>query len=556
MYCAYFIGPPIPNDATHALGVRRRLLRVIATLLCVAISAAASAAPSPEQSLKQQAYAAYRALAIAASRARNEKVVADNFYEAGNLEQAAKAYLHALAVAPEAFYYDEKTEIATRLARANRKPEAVAILEELLTERRNDEVAKLEITKLLSTLQPQTVTLKEVDALLKQDGRNKYALLTKANALRQQKKFRESLLLYRRILLQGSDFDARLGLIYSLLAMGAKTEAKKEFKLISPEDGDQEEQYVELSNELEASTRPTLDVLQNRYSDTDKNKSVEQGATIKVVVGNLDWVADMREKKATSNDVDSFALAKSYSLGATTHVTDRVIVTGKYGRTELITSEQRKSVATGQLKVDVKTGSGVLSGNASWDALNATIASIGSTTQVAKKSIELTQPLTERFNTNLNYAYKNYSDGNAANDFRATATYVLYNGVPQISLGYGVHRTNYKNPLIDGEQPSYSYSAPQHLFADQVFITAYYETERFYVNVDIEYGREAYKKRDEELNEIKYKDQFHYNVATLGFKATRKLSFELNRERSNSATATFEDIYNETTLGARVFYQF
>lgn len=532
--------------------IRRQIWCALIVLLCSTHGADASAAQSNEQTLQQQAYAAYRARAIAASRARNEKVVADNTFEAGNLEQAAKLYLHALAVAPGAFYYDEKKEIATRLARANRKADAIAILEELLRERRNDEVAKLDITKLLSTLQPQTVTSKEVDAMLKQDSRNKYALLTKADGLRQQKQFRESLSFYRRILQQGNDFDARLGLIYSLLAAGAKADAKREFKLLSTEDGAQEEQYYELSNELDANTRPTVDLLLNHYDDSDMNKSAEHGATIKVVVGNLDWIAEIRDKTATLMEMPE-AKTKVYSLSATTNVTDRLLVIGKYGRTDLITADQRRSLNTGQLKLDVKTGfsTGVLSGSASWDVLNATVASIKSATQVAKKSIELTQPLTDRLKTYLSYAYKSYSDGNAANDFRASASFVIYQGQPQISLGYGFHRTNYKNPLVDGEQPSYSYSAPQDLVAHQAMLTAYYESEQFYVNVDIEYGRETFEK-----NQSKANDQFRYNVVTIGFKATRKLSFELNKESSNSTIANAEDTYNESTLGARVWYLF
>ena len=141
--------------------------------------------------------------------------------------------------------------------------------------------------------------------------------------------------------------------------------------------------------------------------------------------------------------------------------------------------------------------------------------------------------------------------GNAANDFRASASFVIYQGLPQISLGYGFHRTNYKNPLVDGQQPSYSYSAPQNLVAHQTMLTAYYESEHFYLNVDIEYGREASEK-----NNDKVKNQFRYNVATIGFKATRKLSFELNRESSNSTIANAEDTYNESTMGARISYLF
>lgn len=545
MCCVLFIDPKTINDIPHALGAHRQRACVLMFLLCISNSVDANAAQSSEQTLFQEARAAYRARAIAAGRARNEKVVADNFFEAGNLEQAAKLYLHALAVAPDAFYYEEKKQIAMRLASANRKSDAIGILEELLTERGHDEKAKLEIAKLLDSLQSRSASITEADAVLKQDSRNRYALLTKADSLRKGKKFTESLPLYRRILQQGNDFDARLGLVYSLLAIGAKVEAKQEFKLIRTRDDAQEEQYYELANVLNAATRPSVDLLLNHYSDSDKNRSAEHGAIIRVVLGNQDWIADVREKDAESPDTT--ANAKIYSLGTTANVTDRYKVTGRYGRADL-KADRRISVDTGQFKVDVKLGAGTLAGNLSWDALNATTASIQSAIQVARKAVELTQPFTDRFKTNLAYSYKNYSDGNAANDFRASADYVFYRGVLQTSLGWGYHRTNYKNPLGAG---SYSYSVPENLAAYQAMLTAYYESEKFYVNVDIEYGREAYEK-----NGAKIKDKFLYNVATLGFKATRKLSLELSNESSDSKIADAEDTYNESIFGARISYLF
>ena len=529
-------------------GLGRRCSHAITLLLCLINGVDASAGQSSDQTLKQQAYAAYRARSIAAGLARNEKVVADNFFEAGNLEQAAKLYLHALAAAPDAFYYDEKKLIATRLASANHKPDAIAILEELLTERKNDLPEKLEIIKLLDTLQQHAVTLMEIDALLKQDSLNPYALLIKANSLRQQKRFRESVPLYRRILQQGSNFDARMGLIYSLLALEEKAEALREYKRIHTENDAQSEQYRELGSLVESSMRPSVDLALSHYADTDKNRSVEHSAVIRVVVGNLDWVANISDKTATL--FDASANVKTYAISASGNATDRFRLTGKYGRAHLI-ADARRIVNTGQLKVDVNTGSGTLSGNVSWDALNATTASIQNAIQASKKSVELMQPFTERLKANLAYAYKSYSDGNAANDFRASASYVLYNGVPQISVGYGHHCTNYKNPLITGSSipPSYSYSAPKKLVAHQAMLTSYYESEQFYINVDIEMGREAYEK-----NRVKIKDKFHYNAASIGFKATSKLSVELSAENSKAATAEIEDTYNDSIFGARVSY--
>ena len=311
-------------DPAHAL----RML----VILLVFNAMDARAAPPGEPTLNQQAYTAYRARAIAAGHARNEKIAADNFFEDGNLEQAAKLYLHALAAAPDAFSFAEKKQIATRLASANRQPDAILILQELLTQRKNDLPARLELVKLLATMQQNAAALAELDNILKHDGRNRYALLIKADALRRQKLFSESIPVYRSILQQVNDFDARLGLMYSLLAVGAKAEAKKHFTFIDAEDEARQEQLDELTKALNSSTRPRLDLLLNHYGDSDENRSLEHGVIVRAVAGNIDWVADVRNKTAISDAEETRATADTYALSAAGNVTDDFRVTAKYGR--------------------------------------------------------------------------------------------------------------------------------------------------------------------------------------------------------------------------------
>ena len=519
-------------------------LRVLVVLLCLMGSASASAAPPSAQTSNPSTYTAYRARAIAVSHARNEKIIADNFFEAGNLEQAAKLYLHALAAAPEAFSFAEKKHIATRLVRANHRPDAVIILQQLLIEAKSNLPAKLEIVKILAALPQNSAALAELDAVLKQDSHNKYALLIKADSLRRQKQFSESILVYRRILQQGHNFDASLGLVYSLLAVGAKADAKKQFKLIPVEDDAQQEQLDELANTLNSRTRPTLDLLLNHYADSDENSSLEHGVIVRVVTGNIDWVADVRNKTASADAEDTAATADTYSLSATANVTDAVRVTGKYGRSTL-TAERVASFTTGLLKVAAQVGTGTVTINVAQDALSATPTLISNAIQVSKKAIELRQPLTERLKANLAYADKNYSDDNASTDLRAAAYYAVYNGAPQINLGAGYGRVHYKSPTTNG------YSAPQNLLATKLMLTLYYESERFYVDVNIEYGRESYEK-----NRV-YKDNiFHYETAALGIKITRKLSVELSAERSNSSAAEGAETFDDSVASARLSYLF
>ena len=517
-------------------------LRVLMILLCLLGSA--SAAPPNAQTLNPSTYTAYRARAIAISHARNEKVIADNFFEAGNLEQAAKLYLHALAAAPDAFSFAEKKHIATRLVKANHRPDAVVILQQLLIEAKSNLPTKLEIVKILAGLPQNSAALAELDAVLKQDSRNKYALLIKADSLRRQKKFSESVPVYRSILQQGHDFDAHLGLVYSLLAVGAKADAKKQFKLIPVEDDAQQEQLDELANTLNSRTRPTLDLLLNHYADSDENRSLEHGVIVRLVTGNIDWVADVRNKIAIADAEDTTATAGTYSLSATANVTDDLRVTGKYGRAKL-TAEREALLTTGLLKVAAQVGTGTVTVNVARDALSATPTLISNAIQVSKRAIELKQPLAERLKANLAYAYKSYSDGNTSDDLRAAAYYVVYHGAPQISLGAGYGRVNYKNPTTNG------YSAPQNLLAKKLMLTTYYESERLYVDVNIEYGRESYEK-----NSV-YKDNiFHYETATLGMKVTRKLSVELSAERSNSSAAEGAETFDDSVASARLSYLF
>lgn len=504
----------------------------------------ARAAPPANPASNPQAYAAYRARAIAAGQARNEKIAADNFFEDGNLEQAAKLYLHALTAAPDAFSFAEKKQIATRLAGAGRQSDASVILQELLAQRKNDLPARLELVKSLVAMQQHTAAFAELDNILRHDGRNRYALLIKADALRRQKLFSESIPVYLSILQQANDFDARLGLVYSLLAVGAKAEAKKHFKLIEAEDEGRQEQLDELAKALNSSTRPRLDLLLNHYEDSDENRSLEHGVLVRVVAGNIDWVADIRNKTAISDAEETRATADTYALSAAANVTDDLRVTGKYGRTKLIAAST-VSRASYLLKLDAKLGTSLVTANFSQEALTATPALISNPILVSKNSIGLTQPLMPRFKTNLAYVYKTYSDGNTAQDFRAGAYYAVYHGAPQISVGAGYHRADFKSPTSNG------YSAPQDLLGKQVMLTAYYEGERFYMDVNIEYGRESYEK-----NQVFKDNIFYYTTAAFGVKVTRRLALELGAEKSNSSAAKGAETFDDSVVNARLSYLF
>lgn len=535
---------------------------IFAMLLVAAHSHAASTTPPVE---KNQPETGQKQIEFSASKLTNErraralKTAADYNFTQNNLDLAASFYLRALALAPEIFSVEEKKQIANRLATAHHQNEAIEVLRQLALEHGDDAEIRVNLAKLLSATQDYSAAIAEVDKILNQDHGNKYALLVKANSLRSQQKFGQSAALYRSILKDSEDFDARLGLTYSLLAMGEKTRARDSFGKMKTEDEDQQQQIDELGYYLKSVTRPTVDLYSATLTDSDKNRTSDRRVTLRGTGTDWDLAASYDRKSAHSivEDPDTVALpytklftASSIAGSASANFSEVLRLTLKLGQTKLDADTQHAFITRG-VTVDLKTGQyplSIVSVDISHDVLTTTGTQIARMVELDQSSIKYTRALNARTTLNLNYRYKQYasaSDTNTANDFQGSAQYVLYRGAPFINVGYVYRHMNYNHIADD------NYFDPQNYRSNQAYVTLYYELSPFYFDFETDYGQQTYDRY-----EVKNRDSFKFASATIGTAATKRLHLELHSEYNGSTSLDSGYKYHDLLISAQVSYMF
>ncbi len=542
---------------------------VCAMLLATPHTHAASTPPAektqPEPGQKQIEYSAAKLTNV--RRAQALKAAADYNFTQNNLDLAANFYLRALALAPEIFSVGDKKLIANRLVAAHRQREAIEVLRQLALDHGSDVEISVSLAKLLSATQDYSAAIAEVDKVLNQDQGNKYALLLKANSLRSQQKFGQSVALYRSILKKGEDFDARLGLTYSLLAIGEKTKARDSFGKFKTDDEDQLQQVDELSYYLLSATRPTVDLYEGTFVDSEHNHTTEQRVTLRGTSTDWDLVASYGRKSARSEvetDTEPYTKTKTYTAdyvtgSASTNFSEVVRLRMTLGQTKL-GADTRRSFTTRDVTVDLKTGlqpMSTLSVALSHDVITTTGSQIAKMIEVDQSGIKYTRALNTDTTLYLNYHYKEYSDlripkgdgnnpgNNAANDIQGITQYTLYRGASVINIGYSYRRMNYHGPGTGG------YFAPQNYAAHQGFVTLYYEYAPFFFDIETDYGQQQY-----DLRLAANKDKFKYLSATLGTAASSKLHLEIHGEFNRSESVKTGYKYHDQLLNAQVSYMF
>lgn len=496
-----------------------------------------------EPGQKQIEYTASQLLNV--RRARVLKKSADFNFDQGDPELAANFYLRALALAPGAFSVGEKKLIASRLVVANRQREAIEVLRQLALEQGDDAEIRLSLAKLLSANENYTDAIAEVDRVLHQDRGNKYALLVKANSLRSQQKFGHSAFLYRRILEQGEDFDARVGLTYSLLAAGEKTKARESFGRLKTEDEEQQQQVDELGYYLESVTRPNIDLYTGTFTDSDNNRTEERRVTIRGASTDWDLAASSAQKTAISEGVTYTSDAVTGSASA--NFSEVLRFTMKLGQIKLGADQLRK-YSTRNVEIDFKVGLhpvSVLNVDISHDVNATTGTQFVNVIEQDQSSIKFTRALDAKTMLYLTYHYRQYSDENSANDFQGSAQYTVYRGGPIVRAGYTYRQMNYNHPAFHG------YFDPQNYKSNQGYLTLYYEYGSYYFDVEADYGRQKYERNFTGSNE-----PFKYVSATIGTTASKRFRLELHGEFNESGKSNAAYLYRDSLVSVQGSYMF
>jgi len=551
----------IDNTLVRRIGTTAITL-VLAMAFNISDVLAASTAPvekkPQEPGQKQIEYSASKLLNE--RRARELKKTGDFNFDQNDPELAANFYLRALALAPGAFTVKEKKIIADRLVTANRQREAIEVLRQLALEQGDDAEIRISLAKLFSANEDYAAAIAEVDQVLEQDRGNRYALLVKANSLRSQQKFGQSIYLYRRILEQGEDFDAHLGLTYSLLAEGEKKRARESFGRMKAEDQEQQSQINDLAYFLDSATRPTVDLYSGTFTDSEKNKTSERRVTVRGAGTDWDLAASIGKKAALSEGVTYAADAVTGS--ASTNFSEVLRLTLKLGQVKL-GADQLRTVATRDVEVDFKVGLhpvSIVNVDISHDVITTTGAQIGYATEQDQSSVKLTRALDAATMLYLTYRYRQYddvySDVNSANDFQGTVQRTVISGGPVVRVGYTYRQMDYRYPSYGG------YFAPQNYKSHQGYVTLYYEYGSYYFDSEVDYGRQMYVQGfylDPNYDDpifSKISQPFTYASATVGTTVAKKFRLELHAEYNKSGATSNGNLYHDLLANAQASYMF
>ncbi len=553
--------------------VFRGLALIVAQALCLpAVTAvAADAAPSSAVSA-----------ATRARMARDEKEMADNFFMQQQLDTAADLYLRALELDDGIFTYAERFAISKRLLAAGRRRETKELLRRLVEEPHKGTVAEVALARLLAADGEYDAAVDEIDRILRHDRKNERALLVKGNVLRWRKSFNESMQVYRNILAQRDDFDARLGLIYSLLAVGRKQEALQHFKLLHAEDEWQQADLAELTGYIQSITRPVAELQTSSFTDNDGDSIGERNFTLSVNVIDWDFSFTDRTRHASigglATDADSYrlwagrnltdALRLSLTAGKVTLTSGKVFQETQSGGS-LTTPQRSVSHALGEIWLTQQLGNGEFQAGLLQDVGTATAILIRNNVTMRQLQLVYSWPLSQNVTAKGIYRGTDYEsaghevvekkvdgveivstgvDGghNYARDFEGSALWAINSSGPRFSLGYGYRSVSFNQPSTAG------YFDVQNYQAHKLLLLMAYEKGPLYFYSDFAWGQQSYIRKRYDLS-----DDIVHAGGTAGINLFKRLRVELNGEINNSASNAIPGYtYKENYSNLRLSYTF
>ena len=497
----------------------------------------------PNLSWSQTVEELQKSLASTSDRAtegRLNKQLGDALVAQDNLEQAADAYAKALAASPEGFSTSDRVRMAIYLSWADRLSESEAELRRILNQEPKNIAARTHLARVLSWSGELDEAITQSEAVLRDAPDHKDALLVKADALQWQGRYLEAMPIYRKVIARDEDFDARVGLARSLLALGDRTSAVENLRLLKPVNARQKRELARLTDAIDRQTASSLEARYNYYTDSDGNRLRRYALAGSLWGGNQKYGLDYRHTDAKDGTRDNRAedfLFKVYS-----RLTDRFSGGVGLGFTQLA-DRHTSNFPTGHARLDARLFGGSTGINVTREVLTDTAELIQNRIRMTNVGMYITQPLTERFSVHGGYQYKSFSDGNHANELQLVSQYAIYLA-PRITLG---HRFR----LLDFHKQSGSgYFDPNNYFANRAFASLYYENRLFYTYLEGYIGYQTFRRDGLAGDEL-----IHGGAGSVGVKPWSNLSIELNAEGGNFAAGSTAG-FNYFIIGPRILFRF
>jgi len=510
-------------------------MKLLLILLCALASAVDSSAQTVDQLLKSAQTAPDKKTQANLYKQLGDKLVAQD-----QIEQAADAFSKALASGRENFSPTERVRMAIYLSWADRLKESRDELDRVLTQDPKNIAARSHLARVLSWSGDLSEAVAQADLALKDQPEHKEALLVKADALQWQGRYVEAIPIYEKLVAQDGDFDARVGLSRSLMAVGNRTAALENRNSLQAGNARQKRELAKLIDALDQEIRPTVEARYNYYRDSDQNRLNRYALAGNFWIDNYKFGINFRHTDANDPTRDNRAedlLFKIYS-----RLTDQFGAGAGIGFTQLADRHTSDFLA-GHIRFDGKLFAGTAGVNVTREVLSDTAELIENRIRMTNVGLYVSQPLTERFSVYGGYNYKSFSDGNHANDLQLTTQYAIYLA-PKIMIG---HRFR----LLDFHKQSGSgFFDPNNYIANRAFTSIYYENKLLYTYLDGFVGYETFRR-----NGVASDNFIHGGTGSLGVKPMTNLAIEVNVEGGNFAAGSTAG-FNYFIVGPRVLYRF
>jgi len=510
-------------------------MKLLLVLLCALASVVDSSAQTVDQLLKSAQTAADKK-----TQANLYKQLGDKLAAQDQIDQAADAFSKALASSRENFSPTERVRMAIHLSWADRLTESRDELDRVLAQDPKNIAARSHLARVLSWSGDLSEAVTQADWVLKDQPEHKDALLVKADALQWQGRYVEAIPIYQKLVAQDGDFDARVGLSRSLMAVGNRTAALENRNLLQAGNARQKRDLAKLIDAMDQEIRPTVEARYNYYRDSDQNRLNRYALAGNFWIDKYKFGINFRHTDANDPTRDNRAedlLFRIYS-----RLTDQFGAGAGIGFTQLA-DRHTSDFLTGHIRFDGKLFAGTAGVNVTREVLSDTAELIENRIRMTNVGLYISQPLTERFSVYGGYNYKSFSDGNHANDLQLTTQYAIYLA-PKIMIG---HRFR----LLDFHKQSGSgFFDPNNYIANRVFTSIYYENKLLYTYLDGFVGYETFRR-----NGVASDNFIHGGTGSLGVKPMTNLAIEVNVEGGNFSAGSASG-FNYFIIGPRLLYRF
>ena len=510
-------------------------MKLLLVLLCALASVVDSSAQTVDQLLKSAQTAPDKK-----TQANLYKQLGDKLAAQDQIEQAADAFSKALASGRENFSPTERVRMAIHLSWADRLKESRDELDRVLAQDPKNIAARSHLARVLSWSGDLSEAVVQADLVLNDQPEHKDALLVKADALQWQGRYVEAIPIYQKLVAQDGDFDARVGLSRSLMAVGNRTAALENRDSLQAGRARQKRDLAKLIDALDQEIRPTVEARYNYYRDSDQNRLNRYALGGNFWIDNYKFGINFRHTDANDPTRDNRAedlLFRIYS-----RLTDQFGAGAGIGFTQLADRHTSDFLA-GHIRFDGKLFAGTAGVNVTREVLSDTAELIENRIRMTNVGLYVSQPLTERFSVYAGYNYKSFSDGNHANDLQLTTQYAIYLA-PKIMIG---HRFR----LLDfHEQSGSGFFDPNNYIANRAFTSVYYENKLLYTYLEGYVGYQTFRR-----NQVATDSFIHGGAGSVGIKPIANLAIEVNVEGGNFAAGSTAG-FTYFIVGPRVLYRF